>query len=452
MRCWQSLLVHSFYENVISIFILIDFAVLSFESVFFLNSILSSEVLLFYMKVEMLAQQVQSLQGRLIDLYQGVSAVGQPQAASLLPAAFKELGTAAETLEIAAEKLFQQTEELAATRAQIEAERQRYKDLFEFMPKAYLVSDAQGKIQEANSAAATLFNIEPSFLVNKLLVSFIPPQERPAFRSKLNQLKQGDNPKGIPSARPQEWTVPIQPRNGELIDAALSVSPVRNSQGNPISLRWIVHDITDRKRAQLALLSHDYDPSQERPKHFYSKGEIISLEPQTLWLVRKGLVKLTTMTERGEEVLVGLAGPSMLFGSSMTCLPIYQATALLEDVQVVAISLKEISTSPHLAQALLPRISDRVRQTEVLLAIAGKRQVKDRLDYLLLWLKQEFGQTVAQGTRLSVRLTHQDLASACCTTRVTVTRLLSKLQQQGKITFDSKHHIVFSSTLSIQAA
>ncbi len=404
------------------------------------------------MQVEMFAQQVQSLQGRLVDLYQGVSAVGKPQPDSLLPAAFKELGTAAETLEIAAEKLFQQTEALAHTRARIEAERQRYKDLFEFMPNAYLVSDAQGKIQEANSAAAKLFNIEQSFLVNKLLVSFIPPKERPAFRLKLNQLQQRDNPNGIPSDHKQEWTVPIQPRNGELIDAALIVSPVRNSQGNLVSLRWIVHNITDRKRAQLALLTHDYDPSQDRPRHFYSKGEIISLEPEILWLVCKGIVKLTTMTESGEEVLVGLAGPFIPFGSTMTSLPIYQATALLEDVQVVGISIEEIATSPHLAQALLPRISARVRQTEVLLAIAGKRQVKDRLEYLLLWLKQEFGQTVAQGTRLSVRLTHQDLASACCTTRVTVTRLLSKLQQQGKITFDSKHHIVFSSTLSIQAA
>jgi CRP-like cAMP-binding protein len=70
----------------------------------------------------------------------------------------------------------------------------------------------------------------------------------------------------------------------------------------------------------------------------------------------------------------------------------------------------------------------------------------------LLWLKQEFGQEVAQGTRLSVRLTHQDLADACCTTRVTITRELRNLQQQGKITFDSKHHIVFSSTLSEEAA
>ena len=396
------------------------------------------------MNIEMFAQQVHSLHGRLAELYRGANGSVQLDANLLLPSAFKELGTASETLEVAAQKLFQQTEELATTRAQIEAEYQRYQDLFEFMPDAYLVSDAQGKIQEANRAAAKLFQIEQSFLVDKLLVSFIPPQDRPVFRSKLTQLHEGD--------RVQEWTVRMQSRNGQLLDAALTVVPVRDVEGKLAALRWIVRDITERKRAQLALLSHDYDPSEDRQRHFYTKGELISLEPQTIWLVRQGLVKLSTMTETGEEVLVGLAGSSMLFGSSLTSLPIYQATALSEDVQLVSISLQEITASPRLSQALLPKISDRVRQTELLLAIAGKRQVKDRLYYLLLWLQQEFGQTVADGTRLRVRLTHQELASACCTTRVTITRLLSKLQQQGEIRFDSKHHIILNSTLSKRVA
>ena len=396
------------------------------------------------MNVDTFSQQVQSLHGRLAQLYRDVNASVQLEANLLLPVALKELGTASEALEVAAKKLVQQTEELAATRSQIEMERQRYQSLFEFMPNAYLVTDAQGKIQEANRAAAELFSIEQSFLVNKLLVSFLPLRERQVFRAKLAQLQQCD--------RSQEYTVCVQPRKGEFFDAALSVTPVRDAQGNLTRLSWIVRDITERKRAQLALLSHEYDPSQDRPREYYSKGEFISLEPQKILLVCQGIVKLSTMSESGDEILVGLAGPSMPFGSTMTSLSIYQATVLTQDVQLVSISLEEIAASPRLTQALLPQISDRVRQTESLLAIAGKRQVKDRLYYLLLWLKQEFGQRVAQGTRLSVRLTHQDLADACCTTRVTVTRELSKLHKQGKITFDSQHHIVFSSTPSQQAA
>jgi len=387
------------------------------------------------MRVEMFAQQVEDIHGRLSELYRGANASVQEEANLLLPVAFKELGTASEALQIATKQLFQQTEELAATRAQVEAQRQRYQDLFEFMPIAYLVTDALGKIQEANLAAAKLFNTEQSFLVNKLLLSFIPPPERPAFRSKLSQLHVS---KGV-----REWTLRLQGKS-QLFYTAVTVAPLRDSQGKLTSLRWIVRDITEHKRAELALKSNDYEPSEDHPKDCFSKGEIIPLEPSYLWLVRGGLVKLTTMSETGDEVLVGLAGPSMAFGSSMTSLPTYQAIALSENVELVSISLKEIAASPPLSQALLPQISKRLRQTELLLAISGKRHVKDRLNHLLLFLKQEFGQTVAQGTRLSVRLTHQDLADACCTTRVTITRLLSNLQQQGKIIFDSKHHIVFT--------
>jgi PAS domain S-box-containing protein len=386
------------------------------------------------MNVEMFAEQIEMIHGRLAELYRGTNASIELQSDLLLPTAFKELGAASEELQVAAEEMFQQTEELATARGQVEAERQRYQELFEFMPSAYLVTDAQGKIQEANRAAATLLSVDQQFLLDKLLVSFIPPQERRAFRGQLARLPLCD--------WVQEWTLQLQPRKGESFDAALTVAAARDYQGKVTSLRWIVRDITERKRAQLALKSNDYDPSEDRPRHFYSKGEIIPLEPSGIWLVRRGLVKLSTMSESGDEVLVGLAGSSMPFGSSLTSLHTYQAIALSDNVELVCISLAEIAASPRLTQALLPQISKRLRQTEALLAISGKRQVKDRLYYLLLWLKEEFGQRVVEGSRLSVRLTHQDLADACCTTRVTVTRLLSKLQQQQKILFDSKHHII----------
>lgn len=386
------------------------------------------------MNVDIFAQQVQDIHWRLSELYRGANASVEPLPDLLLPTAFKELGTASEELQVAAEELFQQTEELTAIRSQVEAERQRYKDLFEFLPNAYLVSDANGKIQEANRAAVTLLNVDPSYLLDKLLISFIPPPERRAFRTKLDQLHQCD--------WVQEWTVSLRPRNGDLFEASLTAAPVRDHEGKMIGVRWIARDITERKRVLKLLHNSDYDFSEDRQKHFYPKGEIIPLEPSYIWLVRHGLVKLSTMSESGEEVLVGLVGRSMPFGSSMTSLPTYQAIALSENVELVSFSLSEIAASPSLMQALLPQINERLRQTEVLLAISGKRQVKERLDHLLLFLKKEIGHPVAQGTRLSVHLTHQDLADACCTTRVTITRLLGKLQKQGKITFDSKRRIL----------
>jgi CRP-like cAMP-binding protein len=46
-----------------------------------------------------------------------------------------------------------------------------------------------------------------------------------------------------------------------------------------------------------------------------------------------------------------------------------------------------------------------------------------------------------------VRLTHQMLANAIGTTRVTITRLLGDLQSQGRISFDSDRHLVIHANL-----
>jgi CRP-like cAMP-binding protein len=153
------------------------------------------------------------------------------------------------------------------------------------------------------------------------------------------------------------------------------------------------------------------------------------------------LVKLSTYCETGEEVLIGLATAGMVFGSSLTSLNIYQATAL-SDVDLVSIYAAEIAASPNLSHILLPKINQRLRQTESFLAICGRRRVQERLHHLLQLLKQEVGETVPGGTRLNVRFTHEDIASACCTTRVTITRLLGKLQEEGKISFDLNKHMI----------
>ncbi|MEN9221521.1 MAG: Crp/Fnr family transcriptional regulator, partial [Thermostichus sp. BF3_bins_97] len=83
-----------------------------------------------------------------------------------------------------------------------------------------------------------------------------------------------------------------------------------------------------------------------------------------------------------------------------------------------------------------------LRQTEALLALAGRRRVEDRLRQLLSLLAGELGSPTAAGIRINVRLTHQDLANAIGTTRVTITRLLNRFRQQGWITLDKHRHLV----------
>jgi CRP-like cAMP-binding protein len=184
-----------------------------------------------------------------------------------------------------------------------------------------------------------------------------------------------------------------------------------------------------------------HELKEGRRLHFYAKGDQIPLVSQGVWQVCEGLVQLSTLCQNGEEVWLGWAEPSTFFGQWFSLLQSYQAIAL-SDVQLMWFSQTEINASPRLAQMILPQIVRRIRQTEALLAIAGQRRVEDRLQQLLLLMKREIGKPVAEGTRLNVRLTHQNLANAIGTTRVTVTRLLSKLKSEGAISFDSDRHII----------
>ena len=383
------------------------------------------------MSLDLFSQQVQVMHRRLDALYRSTSTSVQMRP-DLLPLAFKELGIASEKLQLAVDTLLQQNEELTAARAAVEVEHQHYQDLFEFVPDGYLLTDVHGTIRQANRAAAELLKVEPRFLVGKPLSVFMTKDERQTFHWQLNRLQQ--------TKQVQEMILNLCPRHEQPFKAALMVGSVNDWQGKLVALRICVRDISVCQQAEAGEKTVDHD-SSKRSKHIYLKGETIPFQPQTIWQVTQGIVKLSTTSENGLEVLVGLAGPSMPFGSNLTELKTYQATAL-SAVELVCFSLTEIAASPSLTQTLLPQIIQRLRQTELLLAISGQRHVKDRFYQLLQLLKQEIGQPVEPGIRLSVRFTHQDFADACATTRVTITRLLGKLQEQGKVTFDSKNHII----------
>jgi PAS domain S-box-containing protein len=382
--------------------------------------------------IEQFIQRAEILHKRLADLYQTASVLPWIPP-DLLPQALKELYNTLKMVQLAAQELYQQNEELLQTRNWIEAERQHYKDLFEFAPDGYLVTNTEGIIQEANHTAAKLLNVSKHFLVGKPMINFVPLEERQQVGSELIQLSQSD--------RVRELLVRLQKRYGESFDAALTVTVVRNQQGKAISLRWMVRNISERQYLESGIVKNDSDLFNDRHVHLHSKGETILLNPLVIWYVSQGLVKLSTYCETGEEVLIGLATAGMVFGSSLTSLNIYQATAF-SDVKLVSIYAAEIEASPNLSHTLLPKINQRLRQTESFLVISGRRRVQERLHYLLELLKREVGETVPEGTRLSVRFTHEDIASACCTTRVTITRLMGKLQEEGIISFDSKKHII----------
>jgi CRP-like cAMP-binding protein len=176
----------------------------------------------------------------------------------------------------------------------------------------------------------------------------------------------------------------------------------------------------------------------------YASGEVIWIEPDKVWVVCRGIVQLGVLHTSGDEVIVGLASPSMPFGGPLSILGAYNARALTA-VELLCFSFQEIQESPGIAQELFPHLVRRLRQTEAILAISSHRRIEDRLRHLLLLLKQEIGQPTPAGIRLTIKLTHQQLANAIGTSRVTITRLLGKFRDENLIELDRDRHLVITS-------
>ncbi|MBE9223032.1 Crp/Fnr family transcriptional regulator [Cyanobacterium stanieri LEGE 03274] len=180
----------------------------------------------------------------------------------------------------------------------------------------------------------------------------------------------------------------------------------------------------------------------ERRLHFYGKGEEIPLLTQGVWNISSGFVQLVAMNNQGDETWLGWASQGNFFGLWLTSLDSFKAKAL-SDVYLQWYSLEEVGKSSSIAQNMLAQTVIRVQQTERLLAIAGLKRVEEKLIALLHLLAESIGEKMSNDySRITVRFTHQNLASAIGTTRVTVTRLLGELQKDGLICIDKNRHII----------
>nr|QFZ91886.1 Crp/Fnr family transcriptional regulator [Synechococcus elongatus PCC 11802] len=180
---------------------------------------------------------------------------------------------------------------------------------------------------------------------------------------------------------------------------------------------------------------------RDRPMQHFTAGQTVPLPQDSIWVVCRGIALITTSYESGDEALLGLAGPSMPFGSPLSWVMPYEIQALT-DLDLIRLKLAEIEQTPLLAQDLFLMLAQRYRQTEMLLSLIGQRRVEDRLRNFLQLLGREFGQPEGQLLRLNCRLTHQHLANALGTTRVTVTRLIGQFRREGWLDFDEQRHLV----------
>ncbi|MGO9688494.1 MAG: PAS domain S-box protein [Syntrophobacteraceae bacterium] len=160
----------------------------------------------------------------------------------LLQGVLNDLTDAMEELRAAHAEVYAQREELAEACREEQREHQRYVELFEDAPDGYVVTDLHGIIEQANLAAAELFDSARDFIVGKPLALFVDKVDKTAFFQQLNKM---DALEAI-----KDWELRLQPWKGTSFWASINLAKVQIPEHEDISLRWLIRDIASRKQAE----------------------------------------------------------------------------------------------------------------------------------------------------------------------------------------------------------
>lgn len=168
--------------------------------------------------------------------------------------------------------------------------------------------------------------------------------------------------------------------------------------------------------------------------HKFDKRDIIPQTNNSLWLIKKGVVRTLTWNEIGKTIILGYWGEGDIVGLPLSKVDPYQAQCL-NVVEAICLPWEKCSY-------LFKEISHCVGQTDELLRIVRTEKMYERLTKLLIWLAQKFGSKVSQGILIELRLTHHELADMIGSTRVTVTRLLNQLDKEKIIVRPCRFSII----------
>lgn len=182
----------------------------------------------------------------------------------------------------------------------------------------------------------------------------------------------------------------------------------------------------------------------------FTKEEKIPARPGLLYLVERGAVRLVGQasinsvninnndgsedtTDTIEEAFLGFIGGGQPF-EILTNSPFsIQAYAHVARTGVVWMYWHELDKWPHFRREIFEVIRYQHQRKLLWLSTLGQRRTIDRLLGFLTLLIEEYGEPIADYYCLPFSLTHSQIGSTIGSTRVTVTRLMGKLREEGLI-------------------
>jgi len=173
--------------------------------------------------------------------------------------------------------------------------------------------------------------------------------------------------------------------------------------------------------------------SVKKKKEIFNEGD----QPEWFYIVSKGKIKITKLSQEGKEIILELISPTDIFGgvAVLRNFP-YPANAVaMEDSEILKISRKNlmrlVDRFPNLMYCIALQLGDRMKSSYDSLKNIALERVEARIAALLLKLANKAGQKTKEGLIIDMRLTKQDVADMVGTTVETSIRTFSKFKKQG---------------------
>src|SRR3990172_1095289 len=186
--------------------------------------------------------------------------------------------------------------------------------------------------------------------------------------------------------------------------------------------------------------------SQAKSHNIYKKGQVIFYEgtqPQGLYCIYSGKVKIHKLGNDGKEQIVRLAKQGSVIGyRALLSSDNYYATATtLEDTHIChfpkAAYLDLLMNHPQFSMKTIQMLSSDLKIAEHMITNMAQKHVRERMAEALLILREFFG-TEEDGMTINTILTREDIGSMAGTTTETSIRVLSDFNRNKIVKLNGK--------------
>ncbi|OIJ17944.1 cAMP-binding protein [Anaerobacillus alkalidiazotrophicus] len=175
----------------------------------------------------------------------------------------------------------------------------------------------------------------------------------------------------------------------------------------------------------------------------FQKGQILIDEgdkSDTLFIINKGLVKVSKFTLLGKEQILYIMTSGDFFGE----LHLFNhdegnnfSAYAIEDTEICMLMKKDIDkimeANPQIALKLLKAVTKRLAHTENLAQNLATKDPEIRIAQMILEFAEKFGVKKQEGLFIQLPITREEISSYVGVTRETISRKFAKFERLGLI-------------------